>query len=195
MLRQKKHAKCLQVHFGRFGGPTVICSYKGPHFANTYIEQFLKATSTLQNLALAYSSQENSIVERNNKEISRPLRALTFDKNTFNDYQQLLRFVQRIINSSYKQHLKISPADLLTGNSLDLSGGIYNSIHQRIPNTVEQSLSMDNMINMQSKLISISKKVLEDSDKENNSVNSASITEFPNIAQRTSPDTRLHTLW
>jgi hypothetical protein len=59
---------------------------------------------------------------------------------------------------------------------------------------------MDKMINMQSKLISITNKVLGDSDREHNSVNSASITEFPNncfvlVIQRTSPDTRLHTLW
>jgi hypothetical protein len=67
------------------------------------IEQFLKATGTLQNLTLAYSSQESAIVERNNKEINRPLRALTFDTSTVNDYQQLLPFVQRILNSSYKQ--------------------------------------------------------------------------------------------
>ena len=192
--------KCLLIHFGRFGSPTVIRSDKGPHFANTLIEQFLKATGTLQNLTLAYSSQENSIVERNNKEINRHLRALTFDKNTVDDYQQLLPFVQRILNSSYNQRTKISPADLLFGNSLDLSGGIYNSIHQQIPNTETQSQSMDKMIHMQSKLFSISKQILEDSDKEHNSVNSASITEFPNnsyvlVTQRTSPDTRLHTLW
>jgi hypothetical protein len=90
--------------------------------------------------------------------------------------------------------------DLLFGNSPDLSGGIYNSIHQRIPNTETQSQSMDKVTNMLSKLISTSKKVLEDSDREHNSVNSAFITEFPNnsfvlATQRTSPDTRLHTLW
>jgi hypothetical protein len=99
----------------------------------------------------------------------------TLPKSNSNDYQQLLRFVQRILNSSYNQRTKISPADLLCGNSLDLSGGIYNSIHQHIPNTETQSQSMDKMINMQSKLISISKKNLEDSDREHNSVNSASI--------------------
>jgi hypothetical protein len=59
---------------------------------------------------------------------------------------------------------------------------------------------MDKMINMQSKLISIPGKVLEDSDREHNSVNSASITEFPNnsfvlVTQRMSPDKRLQTLW
>jgi ribonucleoside-diphosphate reductase beta chain len=57
-----------------------------------------------------------------------------------------------------------------------------------------------NSYDMQSKLISISKFFLEDSDREHNSVNSASITEFPNISfvlvtKRKSPDTRLHTLW
>jgi hypothetical protein len=150
--------KCPLIHFGRYGSPT----------------------GTLQNLTLANSSQENAIVERNNKEINRHLRALTFDQNTVNDYQQLLPFVQRILNSSYRQRTKISPSDLLFGNSLDLSGGIYNSIHQRVPNTETQSQSMDNMINIQLKQISISKKVLEDSDREHNTVNSASIIEFPN---------------
>ena len=53
---------------------------------------------------------------------------------------------------------------------------------------------------MQSKLFGIAKRILEVSDKEHNSENSASITEFENnsfvlVAQRTSPDTRLHTLW
>jgi hypothetical protein len=44
-------------------------------------------------------------------------------------------------------------------------------------NTETQSQSMDKMIKMQSKLISISKQVLEDYVKQHNSVNSASVTE------------------
>ena len=192
--------KCLLIHFGRYGSPTVIRSDKGAHFANSLIQQFLSATSTLQNLTLAYSSQENAIVERNNKEINRHLRALTFDTNTIDNYQQLLPFVQRIMNSSYNARTKVSPADLLFGNSVDLSGGIYNSIVPHTPNTNTQSESMDKMIKMQTHLIEISKKILEDSDKEHNSSNSSSITEFQKnsyvlVQQRSSPDTRLHTLW
>ena len=155
----------------------MIWSDKGPHFANSLIEKFLKATGTLQNLTLAYSSQENAIVERNNKEINRHLRALTFDTNTIEEYQMLLPFVQRIMNSSYNERTKISPADLLFGKSLDLSGGIYNSINSHIPNDETQSQSMDEMLTMQNKLFSIAKKILEDSDKEHNSQNSASVTE------------------
>jgi hypothetical protein len=51
---------------------------KGSHFANELIAQFLAATGTLQNLTLAYSSQENAIVERNNIEINRHLRHIDF---------------------------------------------------------------------------------------------------------------------
>ena len=192
--------KCLLIHFGRFGSPTVIRSDKGSHFANSLIEKFLRATGTLQNLTLAYSSQENAIVERNNKEINRHLRALTFDTNTIDDYQQLLPFVQRIMNSSYNERTKISPADLLFGKSIDLSGGIYNSINPHISNNETQSHSMDKMLTMQNKLFNISKKILEDSDKEHNAQNTSAVTEFPInsfvlVAQRSAPDTRLHTLW
>jgi hypothetical protein len=95
--------KCLLIHFGCFGSSTLIRSDKGLHFANTLIEQFIKANGTLQSLTLAYSSQENAIVKRNYKEIDRHLRALTFDKNTVNEYQYLLPFVQRILNSSYNR--------------------------------------------------------------------------------------------
>jgi Integrase core domain/Integrase zinc binding domain len=75
-------AKCLLQHFGRYGSPTYIRSDKGSHFANSVIDKFLTATSTLHNLTLQYSSQENAIVERNNKEVNRHLRALTFDKSS-----------------------------------------------------------------------------------------------------------------
>ena len=68
------------------------------------------------------------------------------------------------MNSSDNEITKISPADLFFGKSLDLSWGIYNSIHPHIPNTETQSQSMDKMLTMQNKLFNISKKILEDSD-------------------------------
>jgi hypothetical protein len=46
-----------------------------------------------------YSSKENAIVERSNKEINRHLLASSFHTNTVDNYQLGLPFVQRIINS------------------------------------------------------------------------------------------------
>ena len=87
--------------------------------------------------------------------------------------------MQRIINSSHNARTKISPADLLFGKSLDLSGVIYYSINPQIPNTDTQSQSMDKMLTMQNKLINISRKILKDSDKLHNSQNTTSVTEIP----------------
>jgi hypothetical protein len=152
-------AKCLQQHFGRYGSPTYIRSDKGSHFANSVIDKFLTATSTLHNLTLQYSSQENAIAERNNKEINGHLRALTFDKSTV-DYNQLsLPFVQRIPYSSYNSRTKISPADLLFGNAIDLSGGIFNSIKQQETNNLRLTQSSSKKLNIQSNLIKIAKSI------------------------------------
>ena len=49
----------------------MIRSDRESHFANDLIKKFLELTGTPHNLTLAYSSQENAIVERVNKEVNR----------------------------------------------------------------------------------------------------------------------------
>ena len=64
------------------------------------IKEFLALAGIEQCLTLAYSKEENAIVERFNKEINRHLRALTFDNISLGDYRTSLPFVQRILNSN-----------------------------------------------------------------------------------------------
>jgi hypothetical protein len=59
---------------------------------------------------LSYTKEENSLVESSNKEVNRQLQALTFDKNTIDEYKLCVPIVQRIINSSYNTRTGISPA-------------------------------------------------------------------------------------
>jgi transposase InsO family protein len=61
----------LLQHFGRFGAPSQLLSDRGSHFVNEIITEFTTLVGTQQCLTLAYSSQQNSIVERVNKEINR----------------------------------------------------------------------------------------------------------------------------
>ena len=79
-------AKCLLQHFGRFGAPLQLRSDNGPHFISEVIKEFLTLIGTQHCLTLAYSKEENAIVERMNKEVNRYLRALTFDNVTLEDY-------------------------------------------------------------------------------------------------------------
>jgi transposase InsO family protein len=72
-------------HFGRFGAPLQLRSDNGPHFIAEVIKEFLFLVGTQHCLTLAYSKDENAIVERMNKEVNRHLRALTFDNVTLDD--------------------------------------------------------------------------------------------------------------
>ena len=71
-------AECLLKHFGRFGALNQLRSDNGPHFITDVIREFLHLIGVSLTLTLAYSKQENAIVERYNKGINRHLRALTF---------------------------------------------------------------------------------------------------------------------
>ena len=64
-------ARCLFEHFGRFGAPSQILSDRGSHFVNHVIMEFLSYVGTKHCISIAYSKQENSLVERTNKEINR----------------------------------------------------------------------------------------------------------------------------
>ena len=86
----KSACRCLLEHFGRFGSPNLIRSDRGPHFANELIEKFLLAVGTPHNLTLAYSKEENSIVERVNKEVDRHLRSFVFETLEMDQYKLCL---------------------------------------------------------------------------------------------------------
>ena len=75
-------AECLLKHFGRFGAPHQLRSDNGPNFI---AEEFLQVIGVSHTRTLAYSKQENAIVERYNNEINRHLRALTFENLSLTD--------------------------------------------------------------------------------------------------------------
>ena len=117
-------SECLLAHFGRFGSPNMIRSDRGSHCANNLIKEFLDLTGTHQILTLAYSSQENAIVEHVNKEVSRHLRGLVFHAPSLVHCAKCIPFVQRIINSSVNRRTNASPASILFADKLDSNRGI-----------------------------------------------------------------------
>ena len=72
----------LLNHLGRYGVPQHIRSDRGPHFANAVIKEFLALTGTQLKHTLAYSSEENAIDERANKEVNRHLRTMIFEDHS-----------------------------------------------------------------------------------------------------------------
>jgi hypothetical protein len=190
----------LLKHFGRYGAPTTLRSDNGSHFVNNVIQQFLLAVGVPHNLTLAYSSEENAIVERYNKEVNRHVRAFTFDKSTTDDYQGILPFVQRILNSSINERMKVSPAQLLFGNAVDLDRGIFLPPDEHNLQQDNLTYSTSKMLKIQSDLTRITKDLLIRSDAEHNASIADVLTEFAVgtfvlAAPRSAPATRLHTYW
>ena len=153
-------ATCLLAHFGRFGAPHQLRSDQGPHFIADLIREFLSLIGTQHCLTLAYSKQENSIVERYNKEINRHIRALTYDNNSLEDYHLALPFVQRILNSNYSDRLKISSSQLLFGNILNLDRGLFLPRQEQPVSNKPLSAYISKLLRIQDNLLKASAKEL-----------------------------------
>ena len=129
----------------------MIRSDRGSHFAKDLIKDFLDLCGTPHNSTLAYSKEENTIIERVNKEVNKHLRGLVFDKQTLEGYAKSIPFVQRIINSSVNRRTKVAPAHLLFGNKLDLNRGILTP-HLSL-NTHSRSTYIEDLISVQDKVL------------------------------------------
>ena len=154
-------ARCLLEHFGRFGAPSQILSDRGTHFVNHVIAEFLSYVGTEHCLSLAYSKQENSLVERTNKEINRHITSLFFDRKIKDNWRNAKPLVQRILNSNYSERTGISPADMLFGKAVDLDRSIYAPTEETSLNsTVPLSKTTSTMLKLQNDLMRIHREIL-----------------------------------
>jgi hypothetical protein len=75
---------------------------------------------TEHSITLAYSHEENGLVERANKEVLRRLKDLVFDTRLVTIWSDMLPLVQRLMNSQVVQSIGVSPAQIIFGNAIDL---------------------------------------------------------------------------
>ena len=195
----------LYQHFGRFGAPKELRSDRGSHFANKTIAEFLRLVGVQHALTLSYSSEQNAIVEKVNKEINRHIRAFTFDSPNVNDYALALPIVQRIINSAYSDHTHINAASMLFGNALQLDRGIILNRTERPDSEEPLSVTASKMLSIQGDVMRKAANIFIIDDANHIALRAKTPTEFQpgsfvlvkyrggTKPQR--PPTRLHTAW
>ena len=195
-------AENLFQHFGRFGSPTQLRSDRGPHFVSNVIKEFLPLVGTQHCLTLAYSSQQNAIVERVNKEVNRHIRSLTFELNSIDTYKSTLPIVQRILNAAYSDHTKLSPSQLLFGNALNLDRGLFLTPIERPSQDQPLSVHMSKMLQFQDEVMSKARDIFKQSDELHMAhFPKQKPTEFKHGShclvkyRKGSAPTRLHTQW
>jgi hypothetical protein len=122
-------AKSLLHFIGYFGCPSQIVSDRGSHFVNEVIKEFMILMGTEHKLTLAYSKEENAVVENANKRVQEYLRDIMFERRIISKWSAALPLVQRILMTDRNEVTRMTPAEMLYGNAVDLDRGIF------LPNT------------------------------------------------------------
>jgi hypothetical protein len=201
----KSAAQYLFQHFGRFGAPTQLLSDRGSHFVNEVIEEFTSFVGT-DCLTLSYSSEQNVIVERVNKEINRHLRALTFESSSVEDYKTNLPIVQSIGRFVYSDRTNMSSSQMIFGNAINLDRGLFLPPLERPIQGKPLSDHMSKMIKFQDEVMTKARTILSDSDSLHNASKSNIIptaykpgtyvlVKYRKNTNLYPAPTRLHTYW
>ena len=120
-------AECMLQHIGRFGSPYQILSDNGPAYVNEVIDHLGRTMDAEWIYTIAYSKEENAIVERSNRETLKHLRAILNHRKVRNNWSRYLPFVQRIMNATIKETIGVAPGTLLFGNALRLDTNILRA--------------------------------------------------------------------
>jgi hypothetical protein len=114
-------AEAIISHCGIFGIPKKFTHDNDRVLISTIVKEIVAILGTKTEVTLAYSKEEQAIVERANKEVMKHLRNFIFDNMAIKCFSRYIPLVQRIMNSSVHKATGFSPSVLLFGHSLDLN--------------------------------------------------------------------------
>jgi hypothetical protein len=159
-------ANALNIHCGFFGTPCEIMGDDG--FVNKIIQEYLNLLGTEHVIMMAHSHEENSIVERSNKETWRWLTAILHDKKVGRHrITKSLPFVTRIHNSTVKKSFHYSPAQIIFGDRVDLDHSILLPHTAREENLQLESEWMQERMEVQDVILDLATKYQQAHDEQN----------------------------
>jgi hypothetical protein len=173
---------------------------------NEIITEFTSLVGTQQCLTLAYSSQQNSIVEIVSKEINRHIRSLIFESNSAEDYRFTLPILQRILNAAYNDCTHMSSSQVLFGNAINFDRSLFLPPVERPAQGHPLSVHMSKMLKFQDEVMERARTILQESDNLHTASSSAKIpttclpgtyvlVKYHNSSNLYPAPTRLHTYW
>jgi len=108
----------LLWHMGHFKAPSEIVHDGGTEFANGSVKELFAMCGVRNVKTLAYSKEENGMVERANKEVLRHLRNILFHTNLIANWEDQLGPVMHIMNNQKRGTGFPAPARILFGDKL-----------------------------------------------------------------------------
>jgi len=119
-LKADSIAPRLLEYFGRFGPPLQVLSDQGTEFSNELVKALFRAQEIIHSVTpIPHSHEQNSKVERVNKELKRHLVAYCQDEAIRSNWSRAIPAVQFIINTTHNVQTGYSPFELLFGPALN----------------------------------------------------------------------------
>jgi hypothetical protein len=107
--------RALMQHIGAHGHFRKWLSDRGTQFVSEVTKELSKLTGGREYVTVPASKEENSIVERSNKESIRHLRALVYEINKHDNWSLISPMVELIHNSEIGLSTGVAPRELLYG--------------------------------------------------------------------------------
>ena len=148
-------ARAMLQWVGLFGAPAELLSDMGTQFINHTIDDLLKLMHVTKLDILAGVHEQNSIVERRNKEVNRHLRDILYHTKVKDKWSEALPLVQRIMNAQRMEPIGTSPAQIIFGNSVNLDSGIILQENPDQDKSARLSEWTANMLKIQHDIIKV----------------------------------------
>jgi hypothetical protein len=149
-------AKVMINHFCVYGIPDKITSDNSTQFDGVF-KEMLGILETENYRTHPYSHQENSIVERANKEVIRHARNIAYELNNAKSWDEEILKVQAIMNEKVSEATGLSPNQIVFAGQIDLHEG---RLYPQPTETQRQSMStfMRNQLDFQDNLIKLAEE-------------------------------------
>ena len=154
-------AKAIVEYVGRYGNPSEILTDNGTQYRNELANQIYDRMIVNHISIMPYSHEENSVVERANKEVNRHLRAIVFDRKIKEHWSMALPLLQRVMNTMVHSSTGVKPSQIIFGNAIDLDRHI---LHKPQPSEEEGKTYSEyvlKLLNVQAEIIARAQSIQE----------------------------------
>ena len=129
--------------FSVFGPPETLHSDQGKEFENELVKELQSVFGYKKTRTAAFRPQGNSVLERTHSTVHNMLAM--YRNMSFDNWAELLPFVQLAHNTAYSTTLQETPQCLLFGRAavlpVDLILGVPSTPHRKISSTIPNKLS------------------------------------------------------
>jgi len=193
---------------GTFPTPEQILSDNGPQYVGKVVKELMGMLGSEHITIHPGSHQENSIIERANKEVLRHLIGFTQDRMLRSSWSTVLPLVARILNGQVHSSTGVSPNQLVFGVMAHKLGDVllYPFSKNEMENH-DQKLSLwsSKALSLQNRVMQVATSFQNEKDLRHTSMNNTdAITEFElnsyvlvhyGFDKMSRPESKLHTPW